>query len=263
MYRRRRLVAAIILLVLIGLLVAGGFFIASLFGSGTTEGQAQAGTDKAAVQGQKSETGSGGQGESAGKDKAGKDKETGNDAGGSGDNAQAGGGNADTQEAEGSKDSDAADAKQEAKESGGPEETADEEPSPEATGPSSCEDSDVVLEASTDQTAYPQDKNPVLTMSVSNESDEKCTINLGTSQMEFLITSGEDRIFSSTDCQVDAVDNKQTLKSGETEKAKLTWKRNRTAPDCAPVESKPLPGTYTLVTKLGDRTSEETTFRLE
>lgn len=252
-YRRRRLAAAIIVLLLIGLLVAAGFFIASLFGAGSTEGAAQADSGKTAAQEQKAQSGSGGKDRAAKTDSsAQKDDDDGNTSGGDG-----------AKEAGDSKHSaDDSGSEQEAKTAESAEE-AEVEPSPEATEPATCEDSDIQLEASTDKTVYPPDVNPVLTMSVSNEGDEKCGINLGTSQMEFLITSGQDRIFSSTDCQVDAVDNLQVLKSGETEKAKLTWERNRTAPDCVPVESEPLPGTYMLVTKLGDLTSEEVSFRLE
>lgn len=243
--------AAVLVLLLIGLLVAAVVFVASLFGAETTEGEGKAGADKAAAQGPQARSGQDGKERAAAKDK---DKDAGKNDGGGGEAAQ--------KEAEASKDDDddaASDDEQDAEPTASPS----AEPTAEPTEDSKCGDADVVLEASTDQNVYQQGENPELTLSVTNESNNECTINLGTSEMEYLITSGEDRVFSSADCQVEAVDNYQTLKADETEKAKLTWERTRTAPDCAPVGTEPQSGTYTLVTKLGERTSEEETFKLE
>ena len=124
-----------------------------------------------------------------------------------------------------------------------------------------CEDK-VVVSAATDKQDYTAQENPVLTLTVSNKSSQDCQVNLGTAEMEFLITSGDDRIFSSRDCQVEASDNYQTMEPGQTEQAKFIWERNRTAPECDAVTVKPRPGTYVLVTRLGDRTSDGAVFRL-
>lgn len=121
---------------------------------------------------------------------------------------------------------------------------------------------DVVVEASTDKSVYAPAENPVLTLTVSNTGGEDCMVNLGTSEMEFLITSGNDRIFSSKDCQVDAADNYQSLEPGQTEEANFVWERSRTAPGCDDVNANPRPGTYILVTKLGPHASEEQAFKL-
>ncbi len=56
----------------------------------------------------------------------------------------------------------------------------------------------------TDKPAYAAGENPLLTLKVTNGNRVPCEVNIGTSQMEFLVTSGSDRIFSSTDCQADA-----------------------------------------------------------
>ncbi len=129
------------------------------------------------------------------------------------------------------------------------------------TDDSSCVE-DIVVDASTDKSVYTPDENPVLTMTVSNEGGGDCMVNLGTSEMEFLITSGNDRIFSSKDCQVDAADNYQSLEPGQTEKANFVWKRERTAPGCDDVNANPRPGTYNLVIKLGPHTSGEAILKL-
>lgn len=261
--------AAVIALLLVGVLVAAVIFVASLFGAETTEGKGQAGTEQAAAQGPNG--GSDGKDGASAKDSKtedGKVKDSdgakdGNSAK-DGDSAkeEAGTGDADNADSDSAKDEG-----DEAQASEGQDEQSTASPSAEPTSQetevSECGDADVAVEAATDQSAYQQGENPVLILSVTNESDDECTINLGTSEMEYLVTSGEDRVFSSADCQVEASDNEQTMKPGETEKAKLTWERNRTTPDCEPVEAEPQPGTYTLVAKLGERTSEEQTFTLK
>lgn len=125
-----------------------------------------------------------------------------------------------------------------------------------------CDENAVIVSASTDQRIYTAEKNPLLTLQVENAGKTDCVVNLGTSQMEFVITSGTDRIFSSMDCQVEAEDKYQTLKPGQSEVANFQWKRNRTAPGCDPVEVKPKPGVYVLVTKLGERASNKAVFEL-
>lgn len=103
----------------------------------------------------------------------------------------------------------------------------------------------------------------MLEMKIANTGSEDCTVNVGTSQQEFKIVSGGDRIFSTTDCRADATDSDITLKAGATESARFTWKRLRTAPGCAEVSTKPRPGTYSFTAKLGDAESDKTNFTLE
>lgn len=125
-----------------------------------------------------------------------------------------------------------------------------------------CGDSEVVLRASTDQPAYDSGSNPTLIMEVANEGDFPCELNVGTDAMDFVITSGEDRIFSSRDCEADPSALMMTIQPGKSERAQFTWQRNRTAPGCTLVEANPQPGTYVLVTKLDERTSNKAVFEL-
>lgn len=151
-------------------------------------------------------------------------------------------------------------------ESTGPAETAEptEEPSasPSPTG-SACADAEVEVAASTDAEAYEPDQNPVLTLTVSNTGNEACPVNVGTSQMEFLITSEDDRIFSSADCQEGAEDLIREIPAGGSEEANFTWERIRSVPGCETVEATPDPGTYELTVSLGGLTSDVSTFELQ
>ncbi len=126
-----------------------------------------------------------------------------------------------------------------------------------------CSSGDIELSAVTDKGTYAPAEKPVLEMKIENTGSEDCTVNVGTSQQEFSIVSGSDKIFSTTDCRTDPSDSDMTLKAGATESARFTWDRLRSAPGCKDVESKPRPGTYTFSAKLGDVESGKVNFSLK
>ena len=132
-------------------------------------------------------------------------------------------------------------------------------PTPSAAG---CADA-VVVSAETDQQSYAAGEEPVLSLVVRNEGGEACEVNLGTSQMEFVLTRDGERIFSSVDCQADSQDLERTLAPGGDERATFDWARNRTVPECTVVEEEPEPGEYTLITRLGARSSDPIEFTLQ
>jgi hypothetical protein len=133
-------------------------------------------------------------------------------------------------------------------------------PSPEPT----CNQNLVTVSASTDKAAYGAEENPLLTLKVTNGGTMPCEVNLGTSQMEFLVTSGADRIFSSKDCQAKSEDLVKTLAPGASETANFPWQRNRTLEGCEPIEAKPGGGGayYIFTAKLGSRASPKAVFQL-
>ncbi|WP_312180692.1 hypothetical protein [Arthrobacter sp.] len=126
-----------------------------------------------------------------------------------------------------------------------------------------CPAAAVTVAASTDVPAYAAGANPLLTLSVTNTGSEPCEINVGTNQMEFIVTSGSDRIFSSADCQDGGEDLVKEFAPGATEKANFTWDRMRSAPGCGAVASNPNPGWYVFTARLGETTSEKAVFQLD
>ena len=148
-----------------------------------------------------------------------------------------------------------------------PDATASGQPSPatdQATAaPALCPAGSVGVSSTTDALSYAAGISPVLTMTVTNTGVEPCEVNVGTSQMEFIVTSGSDRIFSSADCQQGGQDLQKTIAPNSVETAKFSWERLRSAPGCSEVPSNPNPGTYLFTARLGDISSESTTFELE
>ena len=135
---------------------------------------------------------------------------------------------------------------------------------PATPTPPSCEQNLVTVTAATDKAAYADGENPLLTLKVTNGNRVPCEVNIGTSQMEFLITSGSDRIFSSQDCQADSTDLVKTIAPGQSETANFPWERNRTVQGCAPIQAKPGAGGayYVFTARLANKTSPKAVFQL-
>jgi len=135
-------------------------------------------------------------------------------------------------------------------------------PTPSATP--GCNQNLVTISASTDKAAYGPGENPMLTLKVTNGGTMPCEVNIGTSQMEFLVTSGPDRIFSSRDCQAKSEDLVKVIAPGASETANFPWSRNRSVEGCQPIEAKPGGGGayYIFTAKLGSKASPKAVFQL-
>jgi hypothetical protein len=137
-------------------------------------------------------------------------------------------------------------------------------PTPTPSPTPACNQNLVTVAASTDKAAYGPEENPMLTLKVTNGGTMPCEVNIGTSQMEFLVTSGADRIFSSKDCQAKSEDLVKTIAPGASETANFPWPRNRSVEGCQPVEAKPGGGGayYIFTAKLGSKASPKAVFQL-
>jgi hypothetical protein len=138
------------------------------------------------------------------------------------------------------------------------------EPTPTPSATPTCNQNLVTVSASTDKAAYGPGEKPMLTLKVTNGGTMPCEVNIGTSQMEYLVTSGPDRIFSSRDCQAKSEDLVKIIAPGASETANFPWSRNRSVEGCQPVEAKPGGGGayYIFTAKLGSRASPKAVFQL-
>lgn len=141
-----------------------------------------------------------------------------------------------------------------------PSEAQGSSPTPTPT----CNQNLITVSASTDKAAYGPDETPLLSLKVTNGGTMPCEVNIGTSQMEYLITSGADRIFSSRDCQATSEDLVKTIPPGGSETANMPWPRNRTLEGCSPIDAKPGAGGayYIFTAKLGSKASPKAVFQL-
>lgn len=137
-------------------------------------------------------------------------------------------------------------------------------PTPAVAPTPTCNQNLVTVTAATDKPSYGPGENPLLTLKVTNGGTVPCEVNIGTSQMEFLVTSGADRIFSSKDCQASSEDLVKVIAPGASETANFPWGRNRSADGCKAVAAAPGGGGayYIFTAKLGSRASPKAVFQL-
>ncbi|MDI2036066.1 hypothetical protein PJL15_03201 [Paenarthrobacter nitroguajacolicus] len=137
-------------------------------------------------------------------------------------------------------------------------------PSASASPTPVCDFNLMTVAAKTDKPAYGADEKPLLTMTITNGNAAPCEVNVGTSQMEYVVMSGSDRIFSSKDCQTGGVDLVKTIQPGKSETANFPWQRNRSLEGCGVINAKPGAGGayYTFEARLGNKASPKAVFQL-
>lgn len=136
-------------------------------------------------------------------------------------------------------------------------ESAEPGDEPAASGDvSACTPSQVTVTPVTDAEVYPAGQQPLLSLTVLNTSTTPCTISAGSDVQSYVITSGTDRIWASTDCQEPGVAAEVTLEPGEPlTTTPFAWSRTRSsADDCAAERDPVVAGgaTYRLSVSVGE-----------
>ena len=139
-------------------------------------------------------------------------------------------------------------------------------PSPSGTPVAEpCNTGDITVEAVTSQDSYSSEQVPSFSIRLTNDGDEDCTLNVGTSAQVFTVTSGSDTWWRSTDCQSEPSDMVVLLTAGQTvsSASPLTWDRTRSAVGTCDDETRPrAPGggaSYHLAVEIGGIPAAETT----
>ncbi|MGO4301244.1 hypothetical protein [Leifsonia sp. RAF41] len=126
-----------------------------------------------------------------------------------------------------------------------------------------CKPADVKVEAVTDKDTYAAGELPQLSVALTNTGSAACTIDAGTAQQVFTITSGSEVYWKSTDCQSDKVDAEVLLQPGKTisSQAPITWDRTRSDPSTCQADRPQVPAagaSYHLETSVSGIKSSET-----
>lgn len=137
-----------------------------------------------------------------------------------------------------------------------PEDTETAEPGEAAT----CSPSAVRVTPVVSAESFAAGEDPELSMEIVNIGAAACTFDVGTRQMEFLIMSGTDRIWSSVDCQSDPSEQLMLLEPNQTltTDPPLVWDRTRSSADtCTGDRPEVVAGgsTYRLSAILGEASS--------
>jgi hypothetical protein len=142
-------------------------------------------------------------------------------------------------------------------------------PSNSSTAPSTnsgdaeaCDPAKVTVEAVTDAAGYDPGVNPQLSLVVKSTETVPCTLEVGTDVQEFTITSGDEVIWKSSDCQVDPAPRTQLLQPGvPVSSAAIAWDRTRSSPDTCDAQREQVTGggaSYHLEVSIGDLKSGAT-----
>lgn len=108
--------------------------------------------------------------------------------------------------------------------------TAPVSASPAPVVGSPCVSSRITVDAVTDKNVYAAGVLPSISMTVTNTGSTPCSINLGSTQQELVITSGSETIWSSKDCQTEPVDTPTILKPNTPVSTPgIPWDRTRSS----------------------------------
>jgi hypothetical protein len=119
---------------------------------------------------------------------------------------------------------------------------SDEAVAPEEELPG-CKKSDIDVTVAASKQSYGPGETPEIWMTISNTSSEPCVVDLGTKEMVFEITSGDELYWSSTHCQVDADSREVILEpKNPLSTAPLVWERSRSSPETCEGERPAAPG---------------------
>ncbi|MDO5097378.1 MAG: hypothetical protein Q4D85_01375 [Corynebacterium sp.] len=139
------------------------------------------------------------------------------------------------------------------------------EPTDELSAKSTCEITDLQLEASADHPNYSPDGMPSFYMKVRNPTGADCEIDISQNTLRFEVYSLEtnQRIWSDIDCNDPAGVGTQTFKAGQERYFRAQWSRTTSSPDGCSVREPVAPGSYYLHTVIGDNASAPFDFNLQ
>ena len=129
--------------------------------------------------------------------------------------------------------------------------TADPSASPTAAS-DVCGDDVLEVTAAPDASSYAAGSAARLTLTVKNTGTVPCRRALGQGAVELVVTSGDDRIWSSDDCAPGGEQGEELLEPGGERTARATWSGTRSAPGCPEGQPAAQPGTYRVSGRVGE-----------
>jgi hypothetical protein len=125
-----------------------------------------------------------------------------------------------------------------------------------AAAKKSCVTDALAVSVRSDKRVYKKGEKPKLFITVKNISDLPCRVDLGSDALSFVVTSGNDRVWSSDDCQGKGTKDIRVLKPGQALEARAVWSGARSAPGCPKGQPQARPGTYVVDGRAGKAAPE-------
>lgn len=147
--------------------------------------------------------------------------------------------------------------------SASPSTSASPKPSSSASsGIGPCKNNQIQVTSSTDAASYQVGATPQLRMRIKNISKSACQRDVGSKNNELVITSGSARVWSSDDCNTGGSAQVVTLQPGQSYSVNVTWLGRLSQKGCPPDQPIADAGTYKLVGRNGDVSSDGAVFSL-
>jgi hypothetical protein len=134
-----------------------------------------------------------------------------------------------------------------------------------STSPLACPTGALSVTAAVQKSQFSVSEHPGLIMRVKNISSTDCTANVGTSQQQFVVGSGDQNLWYSKPCITNAADQTRVIKAGQTLSGSVAWDgTTNTIEACAKsTAASGKPGTYWVTASLGDAVSPKVSFVLQ
>jgi len=130
--------------------------------------------------------------------------------------------------------------------------------------PVDCTSADLQLALVADAGQYPSGADPVLQASVTNIGAAPCTVDAGDAAREVVVSSGDDRIWSTKDCaSAETASRQLLLGAGARDIVDIAWGRVRSAEGCPGDLPAPRAGTYQAVATLLGASAQPVVFVLQ
>lgn len=128
-----------------------------------------------------------------------------------------------------------------------------------------CTAHQLQLQATTDKNAYPATGSATLGLTIKNVSTTPCSLDVGSGPVSLVVYSGNDRIWSSDDCQQQATSDIVTLQPGKNGRmaSSATWQLTRSTAGCPTGQPKVRAGNYRLDAKVGEFTATAKSFTVQ
>ncbi|MCW0214155.1 MAG: hypothetical protein OJJ54_12415 [Pseudonocardia sp.] len=135
---------------------------------------------------------------------------------------------------------------------------------PLSTGPPPCTNDMISVTAEIDRPEHRSGDHPVFRLVVTNVSGQACVRDLDGALQEIVVWSGDQqrRIWSSNDCVNPSTQDLRTLVPGQPVAFAVTWSGMTSTPGCTAARTRVPAGDYRLMTRVADRISPATPFRL-
>jgi len=128
--------------------------------------------------------------------------------------------------------------------------------------PGYCQDRNIEVSVKPTKNPFPPTQDATFRLSIVNVGGGPCRYEVGPRGWEATVESGTTRIWNSDDCAVAEASRLRTLQPDEPVPVTIVWDRVRSKPGCPSDQPVAAPGTYTVIAKAGNVSSQQATFAL-